>query len=201
MHNQLILPTLPKTLIVFLQIRPSALRPRPDRRPVTLIHISRRTRLIDMRSVLIERRHQQPHSIRPPDIRLRRPLMPIRQIRHQPPGGQGRPVHVLVIQTLVPHPLGQSPRIGRETGDADADVVVDVEDLLLVGGEFGDGAFEGADDGVGGGAEGDAGGALFDGFHGVFDLEEAAFGGPDGDVGVVLVAEHGWAAELDLNKI
>ena len=43
---------------------------------------------------------------------------------------------------------------------------------------------------MGGGAETDAGGSLFDGFHGVFDLEEAAFGGPDGYVCVVLVTEH-----------
>lgn len=41
-----------------------------------------------------------------------------------------------------------------------------------------------------GGAEADAGGSLFDGFHGVFDLEETAFRGPDCDVGIVLVAEH-----------
>lgn len=30
-----------------------------------------------------------------------------------------------------------------------------------------------------------------DGLHGVLDLEEAALGGPDGHVRVVLVAEHG----------
>ena len=43
---------------------------------------------------------------------------------------------------------------------------------------------------MGGGAETDAGGSLFDGFHGVFDLEEAAFGGPDGYVCVVLVTKY-----------
>ena len=59
-----------------------------------------------------------------------------------------------------------------------------------MGGKFGDGAFEGADDGVGGGAEGDAGGSLFDRFHCVFDLEETAFGRPDCHICVILIAEH-----------
>jgi len=97
-----------------------------------------------------------------------------------------------MVEALVAHPLRDGTRIGGEAGDSDPDVVVDLEQFFLVGGEFGDGAFEGAEDGVGGGAESDAGGALFDGFHGVLYLEETAFGGPDCYVRVVLVAEHGF---------
>lgn len=59
-----------------------------------------------------------------------------------------------------------------------------------MGGEFRDGTFECSEYTVGGGAEADTCGSLFDGLHCVFYLEEAAFGGPDCDVGVVLVAEH-----------
>lgn len=36
---------------------------------------------------------------------------------------------------------------------------------------------------------------MFDGFHGVFDLEEAAFGGPDRHVGIIHISEH---SELSL---
>lgn len=66
-----------------------------------------------------------------------------------------------MIETFIPHPFGKCACIGGKAGDANAKVVVDFEYFLLVGGEFRDGAFECADDGVGGGTEGDAGGALF----------------------------------------
>lgn len=95
-----------------------------------------------------------------------------------------------MIETFIPHPFGQRPRIGCQTSNSDGDVIVNFEDFLLVGGQFVHGAFECAEDGVGVGAQADAGGSLFDGFHCVFNLEKAAFGGPHCDVGVVLVAEH-----------
>ncbi len=66
-----------------------------------------------------------------------------------------------MIETFIPHPFGKCASIGGKAGDADAEMVVDFEYFLLVGGEFRDGPFECADDGVGGGAEGDAGGPLF----------------------------------------
>ena len=42
---------------------------------------------------------------------------------------------------------------------------------------------------MGEGSETDTGGSLLNEFHGVFDLEESNFGGPDGYICVVLVTE------------
>lgn len=81
-----------------------------------------------------------------------------------------------MIETFVPHPLGEGTSVGGKACNADSDVVVDFEEFFLVGREFGDGPFEGSEDRVGGGSEADACGSLFDGFHCVFYLEESAFG-------------------------
>ncbi len=96
--------------------------------------------------------------------------MSIGQIGGESAGGHGRAVDVLVIEAFVSHPLGQRASVGGESGDADAEMVVDFENFLLVAGEFRDASLQRAEDGVGGGAQGDAGGALLDGFHGIFDL-------------------------------
>ncbi len=116
--------------------------------------------------------------------------MPIGQIRREPAGRNGRPVHILVVEALIAHPLRERPRVRGQTGNAHRDVIVNFEDFLLVRGQLGDGALECADDGVGGGAQADACRSLFDGFHGVFYLKKTAFGRPDCDVGVILIAEH-----------
>ena len=42
-------------------------------------------------------------------------------------------VRVPVVDALCPHVLGQDTRISNEASDANADVVVDLEDLFLVG--------------------------------------------------------------------
>jgi len=46
-----------------------------------------------------------------------------------------------VIETFISHVFGEGARVGSETGNADANVVVDGEDLFLVRGQFGDGTF------------------------------------------------------------
>jgi hypothetical protein len=50
-----------------------------------------------------------------------------------------------VVETLVPHPFRESASIGREARYADAEVVVDFENLLLVGRQFGDRTLESPD--------------------------------------------------------
>ena len=60
-------------------------------------------------------------------------------------------------------------------------------------GEKGGGEDREIGDGGEGGAYADGGGAEFDGFEGVFDLEEAAFGGEGAGVGWgALVEGGGW---------
>ncbi len=97
--------------------------------------------------------------------------MSIGQFGGQSAGGHGRAVDVLVIETFVSHPLGQCASVGGESGNANAEMIVNFENFLLMTGEFRDASFECTEDGVGGGSQGDAGGALLDGFHGIFDLK------------------------------
>lgn len=94
------------------------------------------------------------------------------------------------MKTLGAHPLGQRPSVCRESSDSYGNVRIDANNFLLMRREFGDGAFECSNDGVSGGAKTDACGSLLDGFHCVFDLEETAFGTPDGDIGIVLISKH-----------
>ena len=133
MHDQIVLRTGRETLVVLLQVRPPALTPGPDGGGVALVHVPARARLVHVRTVLVERRQQQPHAVRPPDVGLGRPLVTVGEVGREPAGGHGRPVHILVIEALVPHPLRERPGVGGESGDADAEVVVDLEYLLLVG--------------------------------------------------------------------
>lgn len=72
--------------------------------------------------------------------------MSISQIVDKTSAGQGRPVDVLVVETLVPHPFRESASISREARYADAEVVVDFENLLLVRRQFGDRTLESSDD-------------------------------------------------------
>jgi len=94
------------------------------------------------------------------------------------------------MKTLGTHPLGQSPRVRCQSGDAHGNVRIDADNLFLIRRKFRDGAFECSNDCVSGGAETDACGSLFDGFHGVFDLKEATFGTPYGNVRIILISKH-----------
>jgi len=72
----------------------------------------------------------------------------IRQVRHEAGRGKGRSVDVFVIEAFVSHVFGERAGVGGEAGNADADVIVDGEDFLLVGGKLGYGAFERTNDGM-----------------------------------------------------
>ena len=85
-------------------------------------------------------------------------------------GGDWGTVDVAVVEALGPHPFGQRTRIGGETGDADPQARVDVEDLLLVRAQLRHGPLQGAQDCVRFGAQADRGGALLHRLHGIFDL-------------------------------
>ena len=66
-----------------------------------------------------------------------------------------------------------------ETGHGASDVAVDLDNFLDGGGleEGGGDALLDAEDDAAAGCDADGGGSEFDGFEGVFDLEEAAFWG------------------------
>ena len=56
---------------------------------------------------------------------------------------------VSAVHALGPHPLRDGASIGGEAGDRDAHMVINGEDLLLVGGEVAGGSLEGNKHGVG----------------------------------------------------
>lgn len=85
----------------------------------------------------------------------------------------------LVTLARYPRVLDHTPRICLETAHRASYVAVDF-DYFLDGGGFEEGggdAFFDTEDDAGGGGDADCGGPEFDRFEGVFDLEEAAFGG------------------------
>ena len=78
---------------------------------------------------------------------------------------------VSAVHALGSHPPRNGASIGGEAGDGDAHMVIDGEDLLLVGGQVAGGSLEGHQHGVGLGLQGHGGGALLHRLHGVFNLE------------------------------
>lgn len=85
--------------------------------------------------------------------------------------GKGGFVGVVVVDAFGSKVTGEDAAVGGEAGNGDADVVVDLEDLLLVGGEFGVSLVDACQHDVGFGSEADSGGTLFDCLHGVLHLE------------------------------
>lgn len=95
-----------------------------------------------------------------------------------------------MVDALVAEVAGKNTAVRGETGDGHADVVVNLEDLALMGGEVGGGLVDGGEDDVGGGAKADGGGPLLDGLHGVLHLEQTPRRAPSRHVRVVLVPKH-----------
>ena len=98
-----------------------------------------------------------------------------------------RVVEVSRVKTLHPHPPAERLGVRGESGEGDAEVVVQREDLFLVAGERGRPPLEGRQDGVRLVLEAYRGRALLHGLHRVLDLMEAALRRPSCHVRVVLV--------------
>ena len=81
---------------------------------------------------------------------------------------------VSAVHTLGPHPPGDGASISGEAGDGDSHMVIDGEDLLLVGGEVARGSLEGDQHGVSVRLQGHGGGALLHSLHGVLNLEKVS---------------------------
>ncbi|VEU38378.1 unnamed protein product [Pseudo-nitzschia multistriata] len=163
-------------LVVLLEVGPGRLAPGPHRRGVEFVHVSRRAGLVEVGrlELRVHAGHQQADPKGPPDVRLGRPLVLVGQVAHDHGGRDGGPVDVLVVEALVPHVLGQGPGVRRQPRDSHADVVVDLEELLLVARQLAHRPLEGPQDDVGAALDAHAGRSLLDGFHGVFDLRRGA---------------------------
>ena len=83
-----------EVLEVLLEVRLGRLRSRADSHGEVLEVVSARTSLEQMRPRLVISRHQHPHTVRPPDVALRRPLVHVRQVKDQAAGLHGGAVHV-----------------------------------------------------------------------------------------------------------
>lgn len=106
-----------------------------------------------------------------------------------------------VIDALGAHVTGEDAAIGGEAGDGDADVVVDLEDLLLVGGELGVGLVDAGQHHVGLGSEADRRRPLLHRLHRVLNLEQPPRRAPCRDVRVVLVPEHRFSSMASFHSL
>ena len=108
--------------------------------------------------------------------------------------------------------IKKTPMLNCLPRDGDAQVVIDAEKLLLRRGELGLRALQRRHDDELRRAQAQADGSLFDGFHRVFDLVDAALRRPQLHIRVVLVAVHparevrrteveGTAAHSSLNTV
>lgn len=99
-------------------------------------------------------------------------------------------VGVVVVDALGSHVAGENSAVGGETSNGDADVVIDLEDLLLVRRELGIGLVYTGQYHMGLGSEPYGGRTLLHGFHGVLHLEQTPRWAPRRHIRVVLVPEH-----------
>ena len=100
-------------------------------------------------------------------------------------------VRVPVVDALCPHVLREHARVGNKAGDGDADMIVNLEDLLLVGRELAARALQRRHDRVFIRSKPDRCAALLHCLESVLNLVDAPGWRPGGAIGVVLIAEHG----------
>lgn len=113
------------------------------------------------------------------------------ELNYETTNGKRRLIGKAVIDALVAHVPGEHAAVGGEASNGDAYVVVDLENLLLVGRELGAGLVDACQDDVGLGSEADRGRALLHRLHRVLHLKEPPGRAPGSHIGVVLVPEHG----------
>lgn len=145
-----------------------------------------------LRAILIVTRNQERHTKRPAHDALLA-IRALTEAQRQIADGLGAALDaegLVVVEevalTLDAGVLDHGAGVGLETAHGAADVAVDLDDLLDGGGfeeGGGDALLDAEDDALGGG-DADGRGAELDGLEGVFDLEEAAFGGEGVDTPV-----------------
>ena len=100
-------------------------------------------------------------------------------------------VRVPVVDALCPHVLREHARVGNKAGDGDTNMIVNLEDLLLVGRELAARALQRRHDRVFIRSKPDRCAALLHCLESVLNLVDAPGWRPGGAIGVVLIAEHG----------
>ena len=110
-------------------------------------------------------------------------------------------VREAVVDALGAHIAREDAAIGREASDGDADVVVDLEDLLLVGGELGVGLVNAGQHHVRLGSEPDRRRPLLHRLHRVLNLEQPPRRAPCRNIRVVLVPEHRFSSTASFHSV
>jgi hypothetical protein len=77
--------------------------------------------------------HEESDAVRPPAILLGVDLGPVGDAADDALDGDGAAVEHAFAHGLLTHEVGQDSRVRGEAGDGDPDVVVDADQLLLVG--------------------------------------------------------------------
>jgi hypothetical protein len=99
-------------------------------------------------------------------------------------------VREAIVQALHAHVRGQRPRVARKTGNDNAHVRVNLEDLVLVRGQLVVRALQAKENGVRLGNQAQSRAALLHGFASVLDLKQLALWRPRRDVLIVRAAVH-----------
>lgn len=189
MLDQLFLGAVSERIQMLLQISPGALRSRSDRHGFAAKVIRTWLHFVDVWSLVIVPGHQQSHTERTPIVALGAGLHLVPDVHDQSGHRIDGVVRELVVQTFLAHIATQHAGISGDSGNRDAQMGVDRDDLLLVGGQLGGGSLQGDQHGMIASLQANGGRAQFHRFHGVFHLMEATLGAPDGHIAVVLVAK------------
>lgn len=172
-------------MILILQLRLRALAPTPNSLRIIAIKRSTGLGMVQTGPILIIPRNQQRDAKRPAHDGLL-PLGGLAEAQGQVADGlrAALDAQVLVVVegvalALDARVLDHAARISLQPGHGTADVTVDFDDLLDRGGfeERGGHALLDAEDYALRSGDANGGAAKFDGFEGVFDLEEPTFGG------------------------
>jgi len=143
-----------------------------------------------MRAGLVGADDEKADTVRAAAHALRSDLRLVGHLDHQAPHLHRLVVDVPVVDALRAHVLGEHARVGHQAGDANADVVVDLEDLFLVRRQLRRGALQRRHDRKVVRPQADARTALLHRLHCILNLVDAPGRRPGDAVGIVLVAKH-----------
>ena len=136
MLDQLLPPRLRKRIQMPLQIRPRHLTPRPDRTSHHLLRDTARLELEEVRAGLVHAGDQQPDTVRPFGVDLRRRLSAVAYLLDDALERDGAAIGQFGGESLAFHEVREDAGVGGETGEGEAEVLIDTYYLLLVGGEL-----------------------------------------------------------------
>ena len=143
-----------------------------------------------LNTAYVESHNDAAHAVGPLGVSLGLDLCLFAELRHETCRVHVGPVRVLVVKRLRAQVLADEAAVRRESRKTEAQVLVDLVDLLLVLRKLGWGPVECCQDRVGRGTKAYAQGTLLDRLHCVLDLEETALRTPGYTVGIVGTFQH-----------